>query len=129
MAEEELLEMIKKDFPGKVERIKDAPNDTTRNYTISGYKGNFGLISTVSNPFCETCNRMRLTADGKLKNCLFSQSETDLLTPLRHGASIKDLILATVFHKKKMRGGMDTLNKFSDENENQKNRSMIAIGG
>ena len=49
--------------------------------------GSFAVISTVTNPFCDSCNRLRLTADGKLKNCLFSSGEYDLLSSLRNGES------------------------------------------
>ena len=64
----------------QIERLQDAPNDTSKNYKIKGYRGSFAIISSVTNPFCDTCNRLRLTADGQLKNCLFSSSESDILT-------------------------------------------------
>jgi cyclic pyranopterin phosphate synthase len=62
---------------GEVIRLQDAPNDTSKNYKIEGYKGSFAIISSVTNPFCDSCNRIRLTANGRLKNCLFSSSESD----------------------------------------------------
>ena len=58
----------------EVEKLIDAKNDTCKNYKIKNAKGTFGIISSVTNPFCSTCNRIRLTADGKIKNCLFSQT-------------------------------------------------------
>ena len=76
-----------------VERIDDEPNDTSVNYKIKNYRGSFAIISSITNPFCSTCNRIRLTANGRIKNCLFSTSETDLLTPFRNGEDIKPLIL------------------------------------
>jgi molybdenum cofactor biosynthesis protein A len=112
-----------------VQRITDRPNDTSRNYRIRGYKGTFAIISTVTNPFCDSCNRIRLTANGQIKNCLFSAAETDLLTPLRAGESITPLIESAIKEKFKTRGGMDTLDKFKDPSNYEKNRSMIAIGG
>jgi cyclic pyranopterin phosphate synthase len=109
-------------------RLNDAPNDTAKNYQIKGYKGTFAVISSVSNPFCDSCNRVRLTANGQLKNCLFSTTESDLLTPLREGKSITTVIGKAVQAKHKIRSGMDTLEKFKDPNSHN-NRSMIAIGG
>jgi GTP 3',8-cyclase len=50
-----------------------------------------GFIASVTEPFCETCNRIRITADGQLRTCLFSLEETDLRTPLRAGASDDEL--------------------------------------
>ena len=79
-----------------VERLTDKPNDTAKNHKITSYKGSFSVISSVTNPFCSTCNRIRLTADGKLKNCLFSNSETDLLHNLRTGKSIEPLIFQNI---------------------------------
>ncbi|HMU15518.1 MAG TPA: GTP 3',8-cyclase MoaA [Flavobacteriales bacterium] len=111
------------------ERLTDRPNDTARNYRLQGGQGTFAVISSVTNPFCDTCNRIRLTADGKLKNCLFSQSETDLLTVLRSGGDIKDLIIGSVLNKKAVRGGMDSFEQLADPVRHGANRSMVAIGG
>jgi cyclic pyranopterin phosphate synthase len=113
----------------EVLRINDRPNDTSKNYQIKGYKGTFAIISTVTNPFCDSCNRIRLTANGQIKNCLFSSGETDLLTALRAGQPITPLIEKAIHSKLKTRGGMDTLDKFKDPSQYGKNRSMIAIGG
>ena len=62
-----------------------------RVFHLPGAKGDIGFISTVTAPFCETCNRARLTADGRLRLCLLRENEVDLLTPLRAGASLEDL--------------------------------------
>ncbi|WP_366186979.1 GTP 3',8-cyclase MoaA [Flavobacterium ovatum] len=113
----------------KVERLVDKPNDTAKNHKISGYKGSFSVISSVTNPFCSTCNRIRLTADGKLKNCLFSNTETSLLETLRAGDSIEPLIAQNIKSKHAMRGGMDDDAKFQNPDLFSKNRSMIKIGG
>ena len=110
-------------------RLQDKPHDTARNYRIAGYEGTFAIISTVTNPFCDSCNRIRLTANGRLKNCLFSASESDLLTPLREGKDIEPIIAKTVKAKFASRGGMDTLEKFSNPDNYEQNRSMITIGG
>jgi cyclic pyranopterin phosphate synthase len=113
----------------QIERLQDAPNDTSKNYKINGYKGSFAIISSVTNPFCDSCNRLRLTANGQLKNCLFSASESDLLTTLREGKSIEPIIHKAVSAKLKIRGGMDTLEKLQEPKLHSKNRSMITIGG
>ena len=110
-------------------RVQDQPNDTAKNYKIEGFKGSFSIISSVTNPFCSTCNRIRLTADGKLKNCLFSNSETALLPTLRAGNSIETLIYENIQSKHAMRGGMDNDAKFQNPDLFTQNRSMIKIGG
>jgi cyclic pyranopterin phosphate synthase len=113
----------------EIERLQDAPNDTSKNYKIKGYKGSFAIISSVTNPFCDSCNRLRLTANGQLKNCLFSSTESDLLTTLRAGKSIEPIIKKAVQAKLKVRGGMDTLDKLQEPKFHNQNRSMITIGG
>jgi cyclic pyranopterin phosphate synthase len=113
----------------KIERLQDAPNDTSKNYKIKGYQGSFAIISSVTNPFCDSCNRLRLTANGQLKNCLFSSTESDLLTTLRAGKPIESIIQKAVQAKLKIRGGMDTLEKLQKPKLHTQNRSMITIGG
>jgi GTP 3',8-cyclase len=104
-------------------------HDTAKKFTVQGHAGTFAVISTMSSHFCSDCNRMRLTADGKLKNCLFSKDETDLLTPLRNNESVVPLIHQCVSRKAKELGG-----QFSQDFEHLHaneihNRSMITIGG
>ncbi len=113
----------------RVHRLLDAPNDTSKNYKIEGYKGSFAVISSVTSPFCGSCNRLRLTANGQLKNCLFSASESDLLTALRKGENIEPVIQKAVQGKLGIRGGMDTLEKLKTPRLHTKNRSMTTIGG
>lgn len=126
----EILSQVNQKYSqDKVERLTDKPNDTAKNHKIKGYKGSFSVISSVTNPFCSTCNRIRLTADGKLKNCLFSNSETSLLDTLRAGESIEPLIFQNIKSKHAMRGGMDDDAKFQNPKLYSQNRSMIKIGG
>lgn len=109
--------------------VQPEPNDTSKKYMIPGHVGSFAVISTMSSPFCETCNRMRLTADGKLKNCLFSKEETDLLGALRAGQEILPLIEDTIMAKAKALGGQFS-GVFEDIDASKlENRSMITIGG
>ncbi|NER11865.1 GTP 3',8-cyclase MoaA [Leptobacterium flavescens] len=127
---EEIMNTVKEAYdPSEIERIEDRPNDTSRNYQIKNYQGTFAVISSVTNPFCDSCNRIRLTANGQLKNCLFSSSESDLLTPLRNGEPIEPIIEKLVRAKFKVRSGMDTLDKFNRDDLHSGNRSMITIGG
>lgn len=126
----EVMTYVNASYPeADIERLQDAPNDTSKNYKIKGYKGSFAIISSVTNPFCDSCNRLRLTANGQLKNCLFSSSESDLLTTLRAGNSIEPIIQKAVLSKLKVRGGMDTLAKLQEPKRHNNNRSMITIGG
>ena len=109
--------------------IAQQPNDTAVNFRIDGYRGSFGIISTLTNPFCKTCNRIRLTADGKIKNCLFSNDEADLLKSLRNGEDIVPLMLSSIHDKKKERAGITSFNNIESEEIFLKNRSMTTIGG
>ena len=126
---EEVLQNVKDHF--SVSELIPLPNEenfTARNFKIKNFKGVFGIISSVTNPFCDSCNRIRLTANGKLKNCLFSNSETDLLSSFRKGEPIEPIIKNAIFKKKAVRSGMNTLKDFENM-ENHDNRSMITIGG
>lgn len=126
----EIMETVQSNYQfSEIERLVDSPNDTAKNYKINGHQGSFAIISSVTNPFCSTCNRIRLTADGKLKNCLFSNSETSLLEVLRAGESIIPLIHQNLASKYAVRAGMDDDLKFQNPDLFSQNRSMIAIGG
>ncbi len=109
--------------------VQGAANDTAKHFTVPGHAGSFAIISTMSQPFCSTCNRMRLTADGKLKNCLFSTGETDLLTALRNGDDVLPLIHANIQSKAKELGGQFSGTFEKLEAATLLNRSMISIGG
>lgn len=123
----EILDLVESRF--SVFPKEGNPNDTAKKFAIPGHVGSFAVISTMSQPFCDTCNRIRLTADGKLKNCLFSKNETDLLTALRNGDDVAALIRATISAKAKALGGQ--MNEKFDHLDAGKleNRSMITIGG
>lgn len=110
-------------------RLEDEPNGTAKRYQVPGHAGTFSVISTMSAPFCGTCNRMRLTADGKMKNCLFSEEETDLLEALRRGEAVSDLIKDSILHKNEKLGGQFRTTFDLLQADALVNRSMIAIGG
>ena len=124
---EDVLEKIK--IYHEVIKLKDKLQDTTKKYCIPGHAGSFAFISTISKPFCEGCNRIRLTSDGKLRNCLFAKSETDLLTPLRNGEDIAQLIESSVYKKEFMQGGRSDLDTVNAEREYPSTRCMVSIGG
>jgi GTP 3',8-cyclase len=123
----EILKIIETQFVALP--VMGRAHDTAKNFIIPGHEGTFAIISTMTAPFCSTCNRMRLTADGKLKNCLFSNGETDLLNPLRNGDDILSLIKATIWEKKKELGGQLVKDFEKIDATTIKNRSMITIGG
>jgi GTP 3',8-cyclase len=104
-------------------------HDTAKKYIVPGHAGSFAVISTMSANFCDSCNRIRLTADGKLKNCLFAENETDLLTPFRQGADLLPLIQANIKLKARELGGQFTADFEKIHAEDIHNRSMITIGG
>lgn len=104
-------------------------HETAKRYKVPGHQGSFAVISTMSAPFCGDCNRMRLTADGKMKNCLFSTNETDLLTAFRNGEDITPLIHQNIGDKKEALGGQFTTDLKKIEINELHNRTMISIGG
>ena len=104
-------------------------NDPAKKYIVPGHAGTFAVISTMSANFCGDCNRIRLTADGKMKNCLFSKEETDLLTALRNGGDVVPLIHQNISSKAKELGGQFTADFEHLHAEDIHNRSMITIGG
>jgi cyclic pyranopterin phosphate synthase len=83
---EELIVQIEA-IHGALESLGLAPSDSARRFRIPGAKGKLGFISAVSDPFCATCNRMRLTADGRLHLCLLRDDELDLRAAIRAGAT------------------------------------------
>lgn len=80
----EILDLIHGEFP--VTQIENGSSPATR-FVYDDGRGEFGLISSVSEPFCETCDRIRLTSEGQIRNCLFSLEESDLRSLLRSGGS------------------------------------------
>ena len=72
---------------GALEPLGMAASDPARLYRIPGARGKIGFISSVTEPFCATCNRMRLTADGRLHLCLLRDNEVDLRAAIRAGAT------------------------------------------
>jgi cyclic pyranopterin phosphate synthase len=126
VSQDEMMHAIGSKYPGPdILKLADAKHIISRDYQLVGAKGSFGFISTITNSFCGTCNRIRLTADGKIKNCLFSADETDLLSVMRAGGDLESFIKASIANKHPQNAGID----FSDKNTLQDHRPMTAIGG
>ncbi|KAK3085122.1 hypothetical protein FSP39_024741 [Pinctada imbricata] len=103
----EMLSLVKEKHKDLV-RLGDQPNDTSKAYKVPGYKGQIGFITSMSEHFCGSCNRLRITADGNLKVCLFGNSEVSLRDKLREGLSQEDLLQvveAAVKRKHKQHAG------------------------
>lgn len=102
VTDQEIRDRIADDFM-PLELLNDGRLDgEARLYRFPGAQGEVGFISTVTHPFCASCNRARLTADGVLRLCLLRDKEVDLLTPLRDGATeeqLKQIILDGIWNK------------------------------
>ena len=120
---EELRAMIHAVHP--LEEQPREPAATARVFRFADGRGEIGFINPVSEPFCADCNRVRLTAEGKLRTCLFSMGETDLRGPLRDGAEdpeLERLIREAVWRK-------ELKHHVGDPGFRQPPRTMSAIGG
>jgi cyclic pyranopterin phosphate synthase len=122
---------------GEIQRIIEAtygplipittgdPSETARRYTFSDGIGEVGFINPVSEPFCAQCDRIRITADGQLRTCLFATEETDLRAVIRSNANDEELahvIRQAVWHK-------ELKHYIGDKRFKRANRSMSRIGG
>ena len=120
----EIFKMIDAVYP--LEPVESDPSSTSRRYRFVDGKGDVGFINPVSQPFCATCDRIRFTADGQVRTCLFSIEETDLRTPMRAGATDDELGLV-------LQGAVDHKELKHKINEGQAfqraSRSMSQIGG
>ena len=120
----QMIETIERRY-GMLLRASNGPNDTSKTFQIEGFRGLLGFITSMSDHFCAGCNRLRITANGSLKVCLFGKEEVSLRDAMRAGASdetLTDLIHAAVLRKKAAHAGMYTLAA-------SENRPMILIGG
>jgi cyclic pyranopterin phosphate synthase len=120
---EELRQIINSAYP--IEELPREPSATARVFRFADGQGEIGFINPVSEPFCADCNRVRITAEGKLRTCLFSLHETDLREPLRSGASdpeIEKIIRDAVWRK-------ELKHHVGEPGFRQPPRTMSAIGG
>jgi cyclic pyranopterin phosphate synthase len=120
---EELRQIIHAVYP--IEELPREPSATARVFRFADGKGEIGFINPVSEPFCADCNRVRITAEGKLRTCLFSLHETDLREPMRAGASDAELgrIIRDAVWRKELK------HHVGEPGFRQPPRTMSAIGG
>jgi cyclic pyranopterin phosphate synthase len=121
----EIQSIIETQYGPLVPITSGDPSETARRYTFSDGIGEIGFINPVSEPFCSTCDRIRLTADGQLRTCLFATEETDLRAVLRSGGddeAIARTIRHAVWHK-------ELKHYIGDKRFRRANRSMSMIGG
>jgi cyclic pyranopterin phosphate synthase len=112
-------------FRPLVPLIPNSPSETARRYTFDDGIGEIGIIAPVSQPFCGACSRIRLTSDGKLRTCLFSQSEHDLYGVMARGGSdddLADFIRKTIMQK-------EARHHIGEPDFLKPSRSMVHIGG
>jgi GTP 3',8-cyclase len=119
----EIREAISAVYP--LEPLSREPSATARVYRFADGRGKIGFINPVSEPFCGDCNRIRLTADGRLRTCLFSLNETDLRGPMRGGASDGELerVIREAVWRKELK------HHVGEPGFIQPARTMSAIGG
>ncbi|XP_074204757.1 molybdenum cofactor biosynthesis protein 1 isoform X3 [Camelus bactrianus] len=118
----EMLDTLRQRWP-ELEKLPEEESSTAKAFKIPGFQGQVSFITSMSEHFCGTCNRLRITADGNLKVCLFGNSEVSLRDHLRAGASEEELlsIIGTaVGRKKRQHAGMFNISQM-------KNRPMILI--
>src|SRR5947207_5516682 len=119
------IRAIIEDRYGPLEELPAKASSTARRFRFADGAGELGFVNPVSEPFCSTCDRIRLTADGQLRTCLFSRREWDLKQPLRDGASddeLVELLRFAVRHK-------ELNNRINDPGFVRASRSMSQIGG
>jgi cyclic pyranopterin phosphate synthase len=88
---DEILSLLSAEFTLTPEDPLQRGSAPAERFLVDGGPGHVGVIGSVTRPFCGTCDRVRLTADGQVRNCLFATTESDLRTPLRAGASDDEL--------------------------------------
>jgi len=120
---EEIRAAIEEVWP--LQELPREPSATARVFRFADGAGEIGFVNPVSEPFCSDCNRIRLTADGRLRTCLFSLHETDLRAPLRAGASDDDLeqLVRDAVWRKELK------HRVGEPGFRQPARTMSAIGG
>ena len=119
------IRAIIEDRHGPLEELPAKASSTARRFGFADGRGEVGFVNPVSEPFCSSCDRIRLTADGQLRTCLFSRREWDLKTRLRDGASDAELVERIRFavrHK-------ELKHKINDPGFVRASRSMSQIGG
>jgi len=123
VSQAEILERLGERF--RLTPVPERGSAPAERFLVDGGPQTVGVIASVSAPFCASCDRVRLTADGQLRNCLFARREVDLRAPLRAGATdaeLADLVVAEMWAKKAGHG-------IDRPDFEQPDRPMSAIGG
>jgi cyclic pyranopterin phosphate synthase len=121
---QQMIDIIKEKYP-TLDKLEDSIHHTAKAYKVPGHQGTIGFITSMSDHFCGGCNRLRITADGNLKVCLFGNAEVSLRDAMRSGSTDDDLLELIgkgVKRKHAKHAGMMNLAKME-------NRPMILIGG
>jgi cyclic pyranopterin phosphate synthase len=121
-----ILEHIQKEFP-TIQKIQDEKNSTAYHYQVPGFKGNIGIIAAFSRTFCGSCNRIRLTAQGVLKTCLYDDGVLNIKNLIRSGVSdleIKKHLLHAFSNRSK-----DGFEAEQHRGQHSISESMSTIGG
>jgi cyclic pyranopterin phosphate synthase len=119
----EIRAIVERRWP--LEEVSAGPSSTARRFRFADGTGELGFVSPVTEPFCSSCDRIRLTADGRLRTCLFSRVEWDLQAPLRDGASdaeLEKVIRNAVAHK-------ELKHRINEPGFARASRTMSQIGG
>lgn len=124
---DQMMKLVDSEYD--VVKLRDKPHSTAKKYKVVGYEGTLAFITTMSEHFCGDCNRLRLTADGKLKNCLFGKEEWDLLTAYRKNSDLMSIVEKCVEAKFDKLGGQLNPDFEKIDIDAIDNRSMIKIGG
>ena len=123
----EMMKLIQTEFPVVV-KLTDEAHATSKAFQVPGFRGRFGFITSMSEHFCGACNRLRVTADGNLKVCLFGNNEVSLRDAMRYNIADEDIraiVDVAVKRKKFALGGHGDMYGLSKA----KNRPMVLIGG
>ncbi len=121
-----ILERIKREFPN-IQKVQDPENSTAYHYQIPGFKGSVGIIAAFSRTFCGTCNRIRITAQGVLKTCLYDDGVLNIKDLMRSGlsdAEVKPYLLKAFANRVK-----DGFEAEAKRKEHSVSESMSTIGG
>jgi cyclic pyranopterin phosphate synthase len=121
----QIREMLEAAIGPLVPLERDDPSQPATDYEFADGSGQIGFINPVTQPFCQTCNRLRLTAEGQIRNCLFSEEEWDARALLRGTATdeeLADLIRASIGAKRAGHG-------INGDEFHRPERAMFQIGG
>jgi cyclic pyranopterin phosphate synthase len=119
----EMKAQIENEF--QLEPLAGLPSDVAKDFQIVGHRGKVSFITSMTDSFCSSCNRLRMTADGSIKSCLFYDAEINMKDKLRSNCSdsdIEEMILYALANKPEAHPPMEELAMMS-------NRAMVEIGG